>query len=138
MGPAPNRRCLWQGDFLNRLPHFNQLCCAGLGMGLQFAPFGPLIGVVVVIHVAQHQALLGSMHDHSDVAADADRPEIRVPGSIQLVESQSRLGRVQLKVKGRGLHRLLLVTGQLGETAGEGVGDAEFHHSSSLVVRPAR
>ena len=46
---------------------------------------------------------------------------------MQLVESQSGLGRIQLKVEGRDFHCLLLVAGQLGETGGEGVGDSELH-----------
>ena len=41
-------------DFLNRLPHFNQLGSAGLGMGFQPAPLRPLIGVIVMIDVTQH------------------------------------------------------------------------------------
>ena len=77
------------GDFLNCLVYFNQLGCAGLGMGFQFAPHGPFVGVVVVVYVAQHQAIPDPMHDDSDVAADADGPETRVRGIMQLVESQS-------------------------------------------------
>ena len=70
------------------------------------------------------------MHDHSDIAADADGPETWVSDFIQLVELQSGLGRIQLKVEGRGLRCLLLVTVELGETGGEGVGDAEVHSGS--------
>ena len=48
------------------------------------------------------------------------------------MELQSRPGRIQLKVKGRGLHGILLVTGELGEAVGEGVGNAEVHIRSRL------
>ena len=67
------------------------------------------------------------MHDYSDIAADTDGPEMRVSGSIQLVELQSGQSRSQKKIQSRGLHRLLLVAGELGETVGEGVGDSELH-----------
>lgn len=67
------------------------------------------------------------MRDDPDIAADADGPETWVSRSIQLVELQTGLGWIQLKVEGCDLRRLLLVAGQLGETGGEGVGDAELH-----------
>ena len=67
------------------------------------------------------------MHDQADVAADAHRPEVLVPRVIQLVEAQSGIGRIDLKVERRGLDRLLLVARQAGEAVGEGVGDAEVH-----------
>ena len=124
-------------DFLlNCLPHFNQLRCAGLGVGFELSPFRPMVGVIVVIHVAQHQAVLSTMHDHSHIPADSDGPEIRISGSIQLVEPQPRLGRIYLKVESRGLHSLLLVTGQLGEAVSKCVGDAEVH--SGLIFHGSR
>ena len=115
------------GDFFNRLSQFDKLGGAGRGVGDQLAPFGPLVGFVVVIHVAEQQALPGPMDDHPDVAIDPDGPEPGIAGSIQLVESVPRLCRVQLQIEGGGLRHLLLVTGQLGQTAGEGVGDEEVH-----------
>ena len=54
-----------------------------------------------------------------------------VLGIMQLVELQSRLGRIQLKVESRGLRGLLLVAGQLVEAVCEGVGDSELHFMAS-------
>ena len=82
----------------------------------------------MVVYVTQRQAVLHPMHDHSDVAADADRPEIRVSCLAKFVELQPRLSRIQLEVEGGDLHSLLLVTGQLGEAVGEGVGNADVHY----------
>ena len=42
-----------------------------------------------------------------------------------------------LKVEGRGLHRLLLVPGELGHTGGEGVGDTEVHWEISGRLKSA-
>ena len=41
-----------------------------------------------------------------------------------------RAGRVELEIEGRDLDRLLLLPGQARKTVGEGVGDAEVHHST--------
>src|SRR5712691_8451337 len=70
-------------------------------MGFQLAPFSPMIGVVVVIHVAQQQAGFGFVHDQSNVEADANRPEPWIFRLVELVELQSRMGRVYLEIEGR-------------------------------------
>jgi hypothetical protein len=41
------------GDLLDSLPYLHQLSCAGLGVGLKLAAFGPVIGLVVMIDVAE-------------------------------------------------------------------------------------
>ena len=99
----------------------------------QSAPFGPLISVVVVIHIAQHQTILGPMHDDSDVSTDANGPEIPVLCSVQFVEFKPRTGRVGLQVEGSRFYRLLLFIGQFGQAVGEGVGDEEVHWSEITV-----
>jgi hypothetical protein len=73
------------------------------------------------------------VNDQPDIAADPDRPEVFVLGLVELVELHAGIGRVHLQVKGRGLHGLLLVTGQSGEAVGKRVGDAEFHQN----IRPS-
>ena len=47
--------------------------------------------------------------------------------SVELVKREPRSRRVHLQVEGGGFRDLLLVTGQLREAVGEGVGDAELH-----------
>ena len=56
-----------------------------------------------------------STHDHQYIRADTDGTEIRIFGFIKLAELEPRLGRIQLKVEGCGLHGRLLVTGEPGE-----------------------
>ena len=68
------------------------------------------------------------MDDEPDVGVDANGPEIRVFGPLQLVKAQARVGRVELQVERGCLYRLLLLSGQLAEAIGKGVGNAEFHH----------
>ena len=46
-------------DLLHRLPNFHELRRAGLGVGFELPPFGPLIRVVVMTDIAQQQAGLG-------------------------------------------------------------------------------
>ena len=104
-------------------------------MGFQFASLSPLIGIVVVIHVAQQQTFPGPMHNYSDIAANANRPEIPISGSIQLMELQSRLSWIQLQIKGRGLHSLLFITGQPDKAIRESMGDAEIHQLFTFIVQ---
>lgn len=46
---------------------------------------------------------------------------------VQHVETQVRVGRIHLQIGGCRLDALLLVSGELGQAVGEGVGDAEIH-----------
>ena len=102
-------------------------------MGLQPPPRGPLIGLVVVIDIAQHEAAVHAVNDQPDVAGDPHGPEVLVPRLVELVQFHARLRRVELQVEGGGLDGLLLVAGQAGEAGGEGVGDAEFHQASPAM-----
>lgn len=47
--------------------------------------------------------------------------------SIQLVKAHARIGRIQLQVERRCFGGFLLITCELGEAGGGGVGDAEVH-----------
>ena len=66
------------------------------------------------------------MHDQAYVPIDPDGPEILILGPVELVKREPRRRRVQLQVDGGDLRRLLLVTGQLCETVGKGIGDPEL------------
>ncbi len=98
-------------------------------MRLQLAAFGPVVGLVVVIDVAEQQAVSRLVDDQPDVAADADRPEVLVLRLVELVKLMPGLAGLSCKIERRRLDGLLLVAGQAGEAVGEGVGDAEFHHA---------
>ncbi len=50
----------------------------------------------------------------------------------------SRIGRVQLQVKGRGLDGLLLFAGQSGEAVGKCVGDAEIASDLVFPIKNSR
>ena len=91
----------------------------------------PVVGLVVVIHVAKHQAVLNPVNDEPDVAADPHRPEVLVLRFVEFVKAQPWRRRVQLQVKGRGLDQLLLVARQAGEAGGESVRDSEFDHATA-------
>jgi hypothetical protein len=70
------------------------------------------------------------MHDQPDIGIDPHRPEILILGAVELVEGESRCGRIHLQVEGGGFHRLLLLGRQPRQAVGERVGDAEFHGGS--------
>src|SRR5690606_26538743 len=98
------------------------------------APLGPLIGLVVVIDIAEQQTASGLVDDQANVAADAHRPEVRVFGSVELVKAHAVADGIHLQIEGSGLCRLLFISGQAGKTGGEGVGDAEFHRYTSANI----
>ena len=102
-------------------------------MCLQLAAFGPLVGSVVMIDVAEQQAALRAMDDQPDVAADTHGPEVFVFGFVELVELHARIGRIKLQVERCRLHGFLLVTGEPRETVGESVGDAVLHVVSGIT-----
>ena len=121
------------GDLLHRLANLHQLHRPGLGVDFQLVPLCPLIGFNAVIDVAKQQAVARLVNDDAKVAADPHRPEILAPGVAELMKTHSRVGQIQLQIKGRGFHGLLLVAGQFGEAVGEGVGDAEVHISMTPI-----
>src|SRR5688572_9962290 len=96
-------------------------------MYFQLSSFGPLVGLIVVIHIAEQEALACPVNNQSDVLADAHREEIRVFGFVELVELQTWLRWIDLKVEGGRLDGLLFLSGQSGQTVGERVRDSEFH-----------
>ena len=123
-------------DLLDRLAHFDQLGRAGPGVGLQPALPRPAVGGIVVIDVAEQEAILCAVNDDADVRADAHGPEIFITGAVEPVELQARARGIDLHIKGGRLDRFLFVTAQSSKTIGEGVGNAEFHRGSGqwLVV----
>jgi hypothetical protein len=113
--------------FLDRLADFHELRRAGLWMRLQLAPLRPVVGLVVVVHVAKEQASLRLVDDQPDVAAGANGPEPLVLRLVELVKSQAGTRWVRLQVEGRCLHGLLLVSAQTREAFGESVGYSKIH-----------
>ncbi len=96
-------------------------------MGLQLAALSPVIGPVVMRGVAQQQAVLAAVDDDPDVGAHPQGPKVLVAGLVELMELESRVGRVHLEIKRGRLHLLLLVTGEPGEARSERVRDSELH-----------
>jgi hypothetical protein len=96
-------------------------------MRLQLAAFRPLIGLVVVIGVAQHQAVFEAVDDQPEVARHPHRPEVLVLHLVELVEAHAGVGGVDLQFQRRQPDGLLLVVRQPRKAFNEGRGDAEFH-----------
>lgn len=114
-------------DFLNHLADFHQLCGPGAGMRLQLAPLRPSVRFVVMVDVAEEQAVAGSVNNQANVGTHPHRPEVFVPGLVELMKLQPGVGGIELQVERGGFDGLLLVAGQAGETVGECVGDKEVH-----------
>ena len=114
-------------DLFNGLANLDELRRTGGRMGLQLAPLGPIVRLVVVADEAKQQAGVAPMNDHPDVATDPHRPEILVFRLIEFVEAHAWIGGIELQVERRCLDRLLLVAGEASEAIGEGIGDPEFH-----------
>jgi len=102
-------------------------------MRLQLPPLSPVVGFVMVIHIAEQQAALCLVDDEPDVAARPHRPEVLVLCLVELVEAHSWTRGIYLQVKSRGLDGFLFVTCQAREAVSEGVGDSEVHETSVKV-----
>jgi hypothetical protein len=111
-------------DVLHRLADLHQRCRTRLRMCFQRPVLGPAAGLVMVIDVAQSQAGIGLVHDHTHVAADTHGPNVWTSRLVELVQWHAGLRRVQLPVEGGGVDRLLLLAGQPPEALGARVGDA--------------
>jgi hypothetical protein len=83
-------------DFEHLLANLDDLHRPGLRVALDSPAFGPLVRLVVMIHVAEQQAGIGLVDDQPNVAADPHRPEVLVLRSVQLVEPHPRIRRVHL------------------------------------------
>ena len=118
----PRRRHL-----LDALAHLDDLDGAGLGMRLDAAALGPLVGVVVVADVGQQEALRRLVDDDPDIPVDPARPEIRVLGGIDAMQLQPRMLRIDLKVDNGDLDSLLLIARQLAQGRLKAVGQKKLH-----------
>src|SRR5207244_3318235 len=94
---------------------------------LELAPLGPLVRLVVVVHVAEEEARFAPMNDQADVAAHAYGPKALVPRAINLVQLETRLRRTYLKVERRRLGGLLLIRSEAAEAFRERIRDPELH-----------
>ena len=111
------------GDLLDGLPHLDQLRSAGSRVGLQLPALGPPVGIVVVVNVAEHEAVLRLVNDDPDVEVDPDRPEVGVPRAIEPVQLEARARWVDLQIERRGFDGLLLIAGQPRKAGRERIGD---------------
>lgn len=113
-------------DVLYPFPDLDQLRRTRPRMSLDPPPFGPRIGFVVVVDVAQQQAPLRLVDDQAEVAVDPDGPEARVLRPLDPMELQPRMRRVDLEIESRRLRRLLVLRLEPGEAGGERIGDPEL------------
>ena len=56
-------------------------------MRLELASLGPVVSLVVMVHVAKQKAPLRLMDDEPDIGAHPHRPEVLVPRLVELVET---------------------------------------------------
>ena len=99
-------------DLFHRLTDLDELRGARARVRLELPPLRPVVRLVVVVHVAEQQALLGAVDDQPHVGVDPNRPEALVARLVEPVELEPRGGRVHLQVERRRLDGLLLVAGQ--------------------------
>src|SRR5579863_5676 len=114
-------------DLLHRLPNFDELRRAGLGVCFELPPFGPLIRVVVMTDIAQQQTGIGAVHDQPHIARHPNRPKPPILRLVEPVELQTRMRRVHLEIERRRLNSLLLIARESGEAIRERVGNPELH-----------
>jgi hypothetical protein len=100
-------------DLADRFTNDDQLRCAGFGMGFEFARFGPDVGLIVMVDVAEKQALGGAVNDDAEVETDADGVEVLVFGFFEFVELQAGVGGVELEIEGGDFGGFLLFAGEL-------------------------
>jgi len=112
-------------DLAHRLADFDELSGAGGGVCLELAAFGPGVGLVVMVDVAEEERVVGLVNDEPDVGTHSHGPESPIARFVQFVELHPGRGGVQLEIEGGGLDGLLLVTRETGEGVGECIGDAE-------------
>lgn len=92
-------------DLLHPLADLDELRRPRGRVGLQLPTLGPGVGPVVVVHVAEQQALRRPMHDQPKVTTDPHRPEPMILGFGELVEAHSGTRRIELQVEGRGFRQ---------------------------------
>jgi len=80
-----------------------------------------------MIHIAQQKVVFYPMNNNAYISIHSNGPEMLVPGSIKLMKTQPRIGRVHLQVKRRRFGGFLLVTRQFGKAVGESISDTELH-----------
>jgi hypothetical protein len=118
-------------DFLNGLADFDELSGSSFRMRLQLSPRRPLIGFVVMIHVAEQQAIGSFVDDQPDILADAHGVEVGVPRSLEFVQLKAGVSRVQLQIEGCRFDRLLFLSCERDQAIGERIRDPEFHGRGS-------
>ncbi len=114
-------------NLANRFADLNDLGGAGDGMGFDLAPRSPVVGGIVVGHVAEHHAALDPMEDQPDVTAGAGRPEVLVLDVVEPVALQTRVGGIDLQLEGCELGSFLLFSTELLKAGLEAVGEEESH-----------
>ena len=112
------------------LLYLDDLHRAGTGMGLHSAAMRPLVGVVVVVDVAQRHAVARLVDDYADVLIHTGGSKAAVPGSLNAVHPESGAHRIGLQIEHCRLDCCLLARAQLREARCKRGGDPELHQST--------
>ena len=65
-------------------------------MRLQPTAFGPPVGVIVAVHIAENDVLPGSVEDDAQVEVNPRRPKARIPGPGHAVQAEAGMGDIGL------------------------------------------
>jgi hypothetical protein len=114
-------------DLLHALAHLDKLHCASCRVSLDLAPLSPFVGVIMMGDVGKEQARRRAVDDEPNVGVDAHRPEVRVPGAVELVKGKSWRGWVHLQIEGRRFGGLLFLRSKARQAVCETVSDEEVH-----------
>jgi hypothetical protein len=76
-------------DFFMPFHDFNNLSRTRGGMGFDFPTHRPVVGIIVMVHIANQEAGLGFVDDDTDVAACTNRPKPFVLGTLNPMETMS-------------------------------------------------
>ena len=105
-------------NFLDSLANLYELRGSRLRMRLQLVALRPLVCCVVVRDVAEQETCVGAMHDEPNISTDADRPEVHVFRTIELMKLEARVSRIKLQIERGSLDRLLLFASQSCQAIG--------------------
>jgi hypothetical protein len=97
-------------------------------MGFYLAPRSPVVGGIVMIDIAEHQAALNPIEDQTDVTTGTGRPEVLVLDAVETVALQPRIGGIDLQLEGGEISGFLLFSTELLMAGLEAFGEEESHN----------
>ena len=99
-----------EGDLnlANSFTDLDDLSGTGDGMGFDLAPRSPVVGGVVMGHLAEHHTALDAVENQANIAAGTSGPEILVLDVVEPVALQTWMGGIDLQLEGGELGGFLI------------------------------